>query len=206
MSESVEFFIACEIDPDRADYRIVCNTGGQHLYVSRNPCTSLADASGRIEVLCKSPQYKNLKFLDNWTTYTAGELGNLKDLLFYDSWATKPMYIIVDRHSSKVYNFNYHTNVASEPPADADRSDASLADKYPKYYKRIPEDWKVIDVYGVHHLFPIKNDDSGCIRHSSKKLLLPGVRTGGKSFYKEIVEARDTLNRWLELNKELLNE
>jgi hypothetical protein len=52
----------------------------------------------------------------------------------------------------------------------------------------------------VHKLFNIQ-DPSGCIQHASKKLLLSGVRTGGKSAYDDIKEARDTLTRWLELNK-----
>lgn len=74
----------------------------------------------------------------------------------------------------------------------------SIADKYPKYYKAVND--KFIDVYGVHKLFNIQ-DPSGCIQHASKKLLLSGVRTGGKSAYDDIKEARDTLTRWLELNK-----
>lgn len=77
----------------------------------------------------------------------------------------------------------------------------SMAELYPAYHKRIPEGWETIDVYGVHHLFPVK-DESGCIRHASKKLLLAGVRTGGKGRYKDVKEARDTLTRWLELNAE----
>ena len=75
----------------------------------------------------------------------------------------------------------------------------SMAKKYPKYYKDV-SDISVLDVYGVHKLFAI-NDPSGAIQHASKKLLLSGVRTGGKSAYDDIREARDTLNRWLELNK-----
>lgn len=104
--------------------------------------------------------------------------------------------------------FNEAPNAPAQPGdvgPDADLSDASLADLYPKYYKRIPTSWKVIDVYGVHSLFPIE-DFSGAIHHSSKKLLVPGVRTGGKSMRKDIVEARDTLNRWLELNPEVADE
>lgn len=81
----------------------------------------------------------------------------------------------------------------------------TVAQKYPKYYKAIPKDWDSIDVYGICKLFPVK-DDSGCIHHALKKLLVPGVRTGGKSFYNDIQEARDTLNRWLELNKEMNHE
>lgn len=87
-------------------------------------------------------------------------------------------------------------------PRDRGRSsDRSMAELYPKYYKAIPPDWDTIDVYGVCKLFPV-DDDSGCIRHAVKKLLVPGIRTGGKSFYDDIREARDTLNRWMQLNPE----
>lgn len=75
----------------------------------------------------------------------------------------------------------------------------SLAEKYPQYYKAIGDQTE-IDVYAVHFMFDIK-DSSGCIQHASKKLLLSGVRTGGKSVYKDIKEARDTLTRWLQLNE-----
>ena len=75
-----------------------------------------------------------------------------------------------------------------------------LAKQYPKYYKDV-SNIDSIDVYGVHQIFGIE-DPSGCIQHASKPLLLSGVRTGGKSKFKDIKEARDTLNRWLELNPE----
>lgn len=74
----------------------------------------------------------------------------------------------------------------------------SLSTKYPKYYKSVGH-LTEIDVYAVHHLFAIQ-DPSGCLQHSSKKLLLSGVRTGGKSAFDDIKEARDTLTRWLQLN------
>lgn len=75
-----------------------------------------------------------------------------------------------------------------------------LADKYPKYYKSTNGATEV-DVYAVHQMFDIQ-DPSGAIQHASKKLLLSGVRTGGKSKFDDIREARDTLNRWLELNSQ----
>lgn len=78
------------------------------------------------------------------------------------------------------------------------QGEQSMSQKYPKYYKQVG-DLTEIDVYAVHHLFNIQ-DPSGAIQHASKKLLLSGVRTGGKSAYQDIKEARDTLNRWLELN------
>lgn len=71
------------------------------------------------------------------------------------------------------------------------------ADKYPQYFRSVMGITH-LDVYGVHKLFNVQ-DPSGCIQHASKKLLLSGVRTGGKSAYNDIKEARDTLNRWLEL-------
>lgn len=71
--------------------------------------------------------------------------------------------------------------------------------KYPKYYKSV-EHLTEIDVYAVHQLFEI-TDPSGAIQHASKKLLLSGSRTGGKSVYQDIQEAKDTLTRWLQLNE-----
>lgn len=76
---------------------------------------------------------------------------------------------------------------------------SNTAIKYPKYYKDVTH-LREVDVYMVHHLFAV-DDPSGAIQHASKKLLLSGVRTGGKSKYDDIREARDTLNRWLEINK-----
>lgn len=80
------------------------------------------------------------------------------------------------------------------------KSEESMAEKYPKYYKPVGN-LTEIDVYAVHKLFNIQ-DPSGAIQHASKKLLLSGVRTGGKSPYKDIQEARDTLTRWLQLNED----
>lgn len=77
----------------------------------------------------------------------------------------------------------------------------TMADKYPKYYKAIPKGWDSMDTYAVNKLFPV-DDPSGAILHARKKLLIPGSRTGGKSMRKDITEARDALNRWLELNPE----
>lgn len=79
-------------------------------------------------------------------------------------------------------------------------SETTMSAKYPKYYKDV-EEYTEIDVYAVHHLFNIQ-DPSGAIQHASKKLLLSGVRTGGKSTFKDITEARDTLSRWIQLNPE----
>lgn len=87
-------------------------------------------------------------------------------------------------------------NYSPKEPA-ANNEQMSL--KYPDYYKSV-EHLDEVDVYAVHHLFNIQ-DASGAIQHASKKLLLSGVRTGGKSVFKDISEARDTLTRWLQLNE-----
>lgn len=75
----------------------------------------------------------------------------------------------------------------------------SLSELYPKYFKDFSGDDEA-DVYLVHHRFELL-DFSGALHHASKKILLSGVRTGGKTQYQDIKEARDTLNRWLQINK-----
>ena len=74
----------------------------------------------------------------------------------------------------------------------------TMADLYPKYYKDV-SNLQSVDVYRVHRLFGVTDNE---IHHASKKLLLCGVRTGGKPARKEVEEARDTLNRWLEIQDE----
>jgi hypothetical protein len=89
--------------------------------------------------------------------------------------------------------------IGTNPEKECINKPTSLASIYPKYYKDVVH-INEIDVYQVHKLFDIQ-DTSGAIQHASKKLLLSGVRTGGKSKYDDIREARDTLNRWLQINK-----
>lgn len=88
-------------------------------------------------------------------------------------------------------------SVETSEPSSA--IELTMAQKYPQYYKKVGT-LTEIDVYAVHHLFDIQ-DPSGAIQHASKKLLLSGVRTGGKSVLKDITEARDTLTRWIQLNQ-----
>lgn len=73
----------------------------------------------------------------------------------------------------------------------------TMAQRYPHYYKDVSE-LSEVDVYMIHELFQIE-DCSGAIQHASKKLLLSGVRTGGKSKAQDIKEARDALTRWLHI-------
>lgn len=73
--------------------------------------------------------------------------------------------------------------------------------KYPHYFKDVSElEW--LDVYQLCKLFPVE-DDSGAINHARKKLLVCGGRGGMKDKIKDIKEARDTLNRYLEMEGHL---
>lgn len=85
---------------------------------------------------------------------------------------------------------------------DAERllSSSKPSAQYEKYFRDF-SDVDYVDVYLVHQKFGIE-DKSGALHHASKKILLSGTRTGGKSKYQDIKEARDTLNRWLEINTE----
>ena len=78
--------------------------------------------------------------------------------------------------------------------------DVKLSEKYPKYYRAIPEgvDPAEVDTYVINKMFPV-DDPTGCLLHARKKLLIPGVRSGGKSLLKDVIEARDTLNRYIAL-------
>lgn len=75
-----------------------------------------------------------------------------------------------------------------------------LSDIYPQYYKALPAGVSAdeVDTYALNLMFPV-DDATGCILHARKKLLIPGVRSGGKSMLKDVKEARDTLNRYIAL-------
>ena len=66
--------------------------------------------------------------------------------------------------------------------------------KYPHYFKDV-EHLETVDVYRVLALFNVTDP---CIQHTVKKLLCAGDR-GDKSMIKDITEARDSLNRHLEM-------
>ena len=69
--------------------------------------------------------------------------------------------------------------------------------KYPHYFKSVSH-LETVDVYRVLTLFKVTEP---CIQHAIKKLLCAGDR-GDKSMIKDITEARDTLNRHLEMLQE----
>ena len=102
-------------------------------------------------------------------------------------------------HGSKDFCLECMEDREFDPAAVKTKGESqSMSEKYPQYYKSVAH-LTEIDPYAVHHLFGV-SDPSGAIHHASKKLLLSGVRTGGKSAYQDIKEARDALNRWLQLN------
>ena len=69
--------------------------------------------------------------------------------------------------------------------------------KHSHYFKDVRH-LDYLDVYQVCKLFPV-DDDSGAITHARKKLLVAGGRGAGKDMIKDITEARDTLNRYLQI-------
>lgn len=118
--------------------------------------------------------------------------------------ATEPISAKIQGIEETQYLYEWEYQVLSlEPPKDYAEpvtQAESISDAYPKYYKDV-RGIDVIDVYKTHELFGI-DDPSGAIHHASKKLLLSGARTGGKSKYDDVREARDTLTRWLDMYKE----
>lgn len=75
---------------------------------------------------------------------------------------------------------------------------SASVDKYPYHFRSVEHLYEV-DVYVIHHLFEI-NDPSGAIQEASRKLLLSSSQGTGKPDFQNILEARDILTRWLEIN------
>lgn len=71
-------------------------------------------------------------------------------------------------------------------------------DMYGKYRKDISH-LCTLDVYRVLDLFGVTDHALG---HAIKKLLLAGVRTGNKTMFEDIMEAHDTLVRWMQMREE----
>lgn len=67
--------------------------------------------------------------------------------------------------------------------------------QYSHYFKRLPEGVKYIDIYMILDLWEVTSQGIG---HAIKKLFAPGKRHS-KSYLQDITEARDTLNRVIEI-------
>jgi hypothetical protein len=65
------------------------------------------------------------------------------------------------------------------------------------YHREVPT--KTIDVYRVLLAFNVTDP---CIQHAVKKLLVPGLRLGGKTTEKDVAEAIWSLQRWQEMREE----
>ena len=86
----------------------------------------------------------------------------------------------------RVLNGEFELNNKSE---DVER-------KHSHYFKDVRH-LDYVDIYQVCKLFEVE-DPSHCTQHSIKKLLMSGKR-GAKDKMKDIIEARDTLNRYLQI-------
>lgn len=73
--------------------------------------------------------------------------------------------------------------------------------KHKHYFRPCP--YNEIDIYRVCNLFEV-NDQSGAKQHAIKKILMAWHR-GGKDEYKDMQEAADTINRWLDMHIEDLS-
>lgn len=69
---------------------------------------------------------------------------------------------------------------------------------YEKYFRDVSH-LKKIDIYRFLELYGPQDHSLG---HAVKKLVLPGARTGEKPLVVDVKEARDTLDRWLEMREE----
>lgn len=68
----------------------------------------------------------------------------------------------------------------------------------PYYDKRLP-DGTLLDVYAICQLYGVTAPP---VFHAIKKLLRAGKGSGGKSLQQDVAEARNALNRFLEMTVE----
>jgi len=73
-----------------------------------------------------------------------------------------------------------------------------IAKKHPHYHKDVRH-LESVDVYRVLELFGVT---SPTLQHAVKKLLVSGRRGGGKDQIKDVKEAIDSLERFLEMQNE----
>ena len=83
---------------------------------------------------------------------------------------------------------------------DLDKKRNSPEEKKHSHYFKDVSKLQTIDVYRVLELFGVTDQALG---HAIKKLLVAGGRGAGKSIEKDIQEAVDTLQRLLEMKREL---
>jgi hypothetical protein len=101
-----------------------------------------------------------------------------------------PLNIIDSTELTSKLNKDYIPTAMVTPP-DSKR-------KYNHYFKEVPKTASHVDVYWVLLRWAVWNP---CVAHAVKKLLNAGQR-GSKDFKQDLTEARDSLNRALELLEE----
>lgn len=74
----------------------------------------------------------------------------------------------------------------------------AMSQKHPHYHKDVAS-FKTIDVYRVLGLFGVTDP---CIQHAIKKLLVAGGRGAGKDIFRDVREAMDSLERYMEIQME----
>lgn len=73
--------------------------------------------------------------------------------------------------------------------------------KHSHYYKDVSK-LKHLDVYRVLELFNVADP---CLQHAIKKLLVAGERGAGKNINRDVAEAIDSLNRFMQMRAEDCN-
>lgn len=75
----------------------------------------------------------------------------------------------------------------------------AMSERKHSHYFRDVSNLSVIDIYRFLELFNVRDNALG---HAIKKLIVPGMRGGGKPAEKDVQEAIDTLQRWIEMRRE----
>jgi len=104
---------------------------------------------------------------------------------------------------------NHYATKKNQSPYHMDRLHALLGflgvqhskslptvDQKHSHYKKDVAHLKMVDVYRVLDLFKVTNQAVG---HAIKKLLVPGMRGGGKNLEQDYREAVDSINRALQM-------
>jgi len=92
----------------------------------------------------------------------------------------------------------YLSSLKPEVRAEVEgRKDDSAKERKHSHYFKPTKEFDEIDTYLLCRIWKVK-DDSGALHHALKKMLDAGKR-GNKDKLKDIREARDTLNRYLEI-------
>ena len=98
--------------------------------------------------------------------------------------------------SGKPKKYQAFTGVLNERIKQVEQCIADAERKHAHYFKDV-SNFDEMDTYLFCRVWKIQ-DDSGALHHALKKMMDAGKR-GGKDKIKDITEARDTLNRYLEI-------